>query len=77
MNIEELRKKLHDFVDNADETQLESMYQMVMETASNELITDEEMIEELDKRWDNYKSGKSRAYTLEEAREELHTYRKN
>ncbi len=77
MNIEELRKMLYDFVDNADEIQLESMYQIVMETASNELITDEEMIEELDKRWDNYKSGKSRTYTLEEAREELHTYRKN
>ncbi len=77
MNIEELRKKLHDYVDNADEMQLESIYQMFIEATSNELITDEEMIEELDKRWDNYKSGKSRTYTLEEAREELHTYRKN
>ena len=77
MNIEVLRKKLHDFVDNADEAQLESMHQMLIEDTANEQVPDEEMIEELDKRWNNYKSGNSRTYTLEEAREELHSYRKN
>lgn len=77
MNAEELRKKLHDYVDNADEMQLESIYQMLIEATSNEQVPDEEMIEELDKRWDNHKSSKSRTYTLAEAREELHTYRKN
>ena len=38
MNAEELRKKLHDYVDNADEMQLESIYPLVQALLHNNLL---------------------------------------
>lgn len=65
-----LRKEVHGFVDQVDENVLKMIHAMLKEyTAIYELSPEQE--NELNERRVSYKAGKSKVYTVEEARVQL------
>jgi hypothetical protein len=75
MTLAAVKEKLHSYIDQADDKKLKAMYTLLESDMADETLVDEKMMKELDKRWDNYSSGKSKTYTLEESMEELKKHR--
>jgi hypothetical protein len=79
MSKEELRNKLHKYIDEASEEQLEDMLSIVQESETEyklegkrtEWWEDEEFIKELDRRLEEIDSGKVRAIPADEAHKEV------
>lgn len=69
MTALKIREKAHSIIDNADERILKVVYAMLKEyekvEAEPSMLT-EEQNEEMDRRWERHKSGKSKSYTIDE-----------
>ncbi|MBI2269394.1 MAG: addiction module protein [Bacteroidetes bacterium] len=69
MTAVKIREKVHSIIDNADERILKVVYAMLKEyekvEAEPSLLTEEQK-DEVDRRWENHKSGKSKSYTIDE-----------
>jgi len=66
-----VREKLHDYINHADDKKLKARYTLLESEIDADDAIDEKMMKELDKRWDNYSSGKSKTYTLEESMKKI------
>ncbi len=69
MTTVKIREKVHSIIDNADERILKVVYAMLREYEKTETATSlltEEQQKEVDRRWENHKSGKSKSYTIDE-----------
>ncbi len=69
-----LKKKIVEFVDSTDEKILQVVYTILEEhikfkKEEESHLTDED-VKELDRRWTNYKKGKTKTYSLEELKKE-------
>ena len=53
---------------------LKAIYTL-LENDMDDVAIDEKMMKELDKRWDNHTSGKSKTYTLEESMKKIKKHR--
>lgn len=70
MSTAEIKQKLQQYIDTGDEKLLKLMYAIAREYNDDEKeyeLNDAEM-QMLEERWENYKSGKSKSYTWEEAK---------
>jgi putative addiction module component (TIGR02574 family) len=69
MTTIKIREKVHNIIDNADERILKVVYAMLKEFEKTETtissLTDEQQ-EEIERRWKNHKSSKSKSYSLDE-----------
>lgn len=68
MTTRALKKKLHHFIDESDNKILKVVHVILEEhsrlKSKNESGLSEEDIEELDLRWDEYKKGKAKTFSL-------------
>ncbi len=69
MNALQLRKKLHSYIDTAAEKKLQAIYTMVEDDIEATSLLTLEQKKELDKRMVEYKQGKGKTYTWNEAKE--------
>lgn len=71
MTALKIKAKVHDYIEHADERILKVVYAMLKEYEKNEdstsWLTEEQKLE-IDKRWENHKKGKSKSYSVEEAK---------
>jgi recombinational DNA repair protein RecR len=73
MNTATIRQKLYDYIKIADDKKVKAIY-TIIESDLSEMTNwwnDEKLIEELDKRSTNLKSGKDQGVTWEELKREL------
>lgn len=77
MTIADVRKKLHDYIELADDERLKVFYALFENDINTESAIDADLVKELDKRWESYSSGKSKAYTLEESMAQIKKHRAN
>ncbi len=71
MNKDELKNKLHQYIDEAGESELENMMHFVEESGATYTKTknwwdDEEIVADFDQRVADLESGKDKGYTWEE-----------
>jgi hypothetical protein len=67
-----IRTELHDFINHADDKELEAMYTVVNESEKlHEWWKDKELVAELNRRYADLKSGKDKGMTMEQATEHL------
>lgn len=68
MSTEEIREKLYNYLRIADDRKINAIYTLLEDeiTENLEWWQDETFTQELDERYDGYKSGRSKGYTLEE-----------
>ncbi len=74
MSAVQIRKKVFDYITNADERILKAVYAMLKEyenAPAPKSMLSEEQYKEIDKRWKHHKSGKSKSYKIEEVRQYL------
>ncbi|MBK6834956.1 MAG: addiction module protein [Bacteroidetes bacterium] len=75
MKTSTLKKEIHLAIDHTKDNEiLEAVYTILRKSAKDEeeqITLSAEDIKELDRRWDSYKNGKSKTYTLEEAKKEI------
>ena len=75
MTLISVKEKLHDYIDHADDKKIKSLYTMLQSDIEQDFeLTDSDM-KELDSRWEDYLSGKTKSYTLEEAMDKLKLHR--
>ncbi len=70
MSTAEIKQKLQQYIETGDEKLLKLMYAIAREYNDDEKeyeLNDAEM-QMLEERWENYKSGKSKSHTWEEAK---------
>ncbi|MCC6690634.1 MAG: addiction module protein [Bacteroidia bacterium] len=69
MTTVQIRKMVHAIIDNSDDRILKVVYAMLKEYEKVEsapsLLTEEQK-KEIDRRWENHKTGKSKSYTIQE-----------
>lgn len=70
----QIKNKVQDYLDHADERILKMVYALLKEYQktpdSESLMTDAQKVE-IDRRWKLHKSGKSKSYTIEEMRQHI------
>jgi hypothetical protein len=73
MTISAIREKLQDYIKTADDKKIEAIFTLVESDIEKEYHwwEDEEFLDELDERGRRHKEGIDRAYTFEEAKEEI------
>jgi putative addiction module component (TIGR02574 family) len=74
MKTATLKKEIHQAIDHTKDNEiLEAVHTILRKAAKEEeqITLSSEDIKELDLRWNNYKSGKSKTHTLEEAKKEI------
>jgi putative addiction module component (TIGR02574 family) len=67
MTTETIRKRLHDYIENAQDKKLKAIYKIVEDEIEGTLLN-EEQIAELDRRVAEYESGKVKGLTWEEVK---------
>ena len=67
MTSSQLRKKLHQFIDVAEEKKLNAIYVMVEEEMEAHSMLNNKQKAELDQRLDEYMQGKGEEYTWKDA----------
>ena len=67
MEAAELRNKLHQYIDAADEHKLQAIYTILENDIEQEAIYTAEVIELFYERRQNHLQGKSKSYTAEES----------
>ncbi len=75
MTIAAVKQKLHSYIDQANMDELEAICKLL--EGNKGMSIDGETIAELDNRWNNYTSGTSKTYTLEEFSENIKSHRSN
>jgi putative addiction module component (TIGR02574 family) len=75
MTIAAVKQKLHSYIDQANMDELEAICKLL--EGNKGMSIDDETIAELDNRWNNYTSGTSKTYTLEEFSENIKSRRSN
>ncbi|MCF8450042.1 MAG: hypothetical protein K9G49_09260 [Taibaiella sp.] len=75
MTLAAVKEKLHSYIDHADDKKLKAIYTLLQNDMETTDLIDEKMMKELDKRWENYSTGKSKTYTLEESMKEIKKHR--
>ena len=77
MTLAAAKQKLHNYIDHADSKKVRA----ILTLRENEPEADYEFsdadMKELDRRWDDYLSGKSKSYTLEESKTRINKYIEN
>ena len=74
MTLAAVKEKLHSYIDHADDKKVKAMYTLVESDIEPDYeFTDADM-EELDRRRDDYLSGKSKSIPLEEHKKKLDRY---
>lgn len=73
MTTAAIREKLYDFIRIADDEKVKAIYVMLEDTISQDLEwwKDKAIVDELDGRYENYKSGKEKAFSLAEIEDSL------
>ncbi len=71
MTTAAIKSKLHQYIDTVAEKKLKAIYTMVESEIENETILTAEQKKELDKRWLEYKSGKSKPEKWSKVKSEL------
>lgn len=66
MSYEEMKKKLHDYIEAAEPDQLYEMNSFVSKHSSNHW-NDPQFVKEMNRRVEDIKSGKTSGYTMEES----------
>ena len=66
-----LREKLHHFIDKVEDKKIEAMYVLFEQEIEEEDVYTDEFKAELDKRFADYKSGKSKMITEEESKRRI------
>ena len=72
----QLRSKLHQFIDSADEKKLHAIYKIVNNEMENKSLMSDEQKAELDFRLNEYIKGKGKNYTLNTALKRIRSKRK-
>lgn len=71
MDVMELREKLHEYIETADEQHLSAIYTLVGNRTSSEsdedYVFDEETMKMLYERRERHRTGQSASYTVEES----------
>jgi hypothetical protein len=75
MTTTALKKKIYKYIDHTDEKILQIVYTILEEhiklkEGEEHLLSDIDL-KELDSRWENYKKGQSKTFTLDEAKKEI------
>ncbi len=77
MTVAAVKEKLHDYIDHADEERVKIFYSFVEnEMNKQDNIFDDEMMRILNERSENYLTGKSKTFTVEESMENIRKHRK-
>ena len=72
-----IREKLQAYIKTADDKKVKAIYTMVESDMANyEWWKDEKLIAAFDKDYENFISGKEKAYTLDDVKKQLKTSRK-
>lgn len=82
MSVAELREKLHEYIDHADERHLNAIYTLLGDSAPHtddisNMVLDNDDMERLYQRRENHRNGISKSYTVEESMEMIRQYKKN
>lgn len=76
MSITELREKLHEIIDRADEKYLRAIYVLLGKEINSGYEYDEATLQQLYERREEYLGGKDESYTPEEALEMIYKSKK-
>jgi hypothetical protein len=77
MTVAAVKEKLHDYIDHANDKTVKAIYAFVENAIEKQDdIFNEEMMNILNERRENYLSGKSKTYTLEESIKNISKHRK-
>lgn len=76
MKTSTLKKEIHLAIDHTKDNEiLEAVYTILRKATKDEedeqITLSAEDVKELDRRWNNYKSGKSKTHTLEDTKKEI------
>ena len=79
MTVTAIREKLHDYINTADDKQIQAIYNIFEDQIVNEPYDwskDKEFVAELDERVRRYEAGIDKGYTLDEVRVHFDELRK-
>lgn len=78
MKSEELKKKLHQYIDKASDEELINILSFVEEEPEPYIVKnkydhwqDEEFVKEMDRRMEDFESGRDKGFTVEEVHKEI------
>jgi putative addiction module component (TIGR02574 family) len=78
MNTEEIRQRLHNYLETADDKKIEAIYNMVEEDiTAYEVVPDKDFKAELDKRVNAYRQNPSTAIDADESKRRIEEILKN
>jgi hypothetical protein len=66
MRTAEIKQKLHEYIDSAEDKKLKAIYTLLENDVADEFMFTAEQEKELDRRYDNYIDGIGETYTWEE-----------
>ena len=77
LNMAEIKQRLHQYIDTADENKLEAIYTILENEIEGEFIYNAEDIKILDELAQEHLDGTSKSYTVEEAHDIIRQNRKS
>ena len=77
MKLAAVKEKLHDYIEHADEKKVKAMFTLVENDMEPDYEFSEAELAELDRRWENYLSGKEKSYSLEDSMSNMRKYIEN
>jgi len=77
MTLAAAKQKLHNYIDNADSKKVKAILTLLETETVPESELSETEWKELDGRWEEYLSGKTKSYTLEESMAHIRNHIEN
>jgi len=77
MTLAAAKQKLHDYIDHADSKKVKAILALLESETEPEYELSEAEWKELDSRWEEYLTGKTKSYTLEESKTRINKYIEN
>jgi hypothetical protein len=74
MTLAAVKEKLHSYIEHADDKKVKAMFTLVENDIEPDYEFSDADMEELNRRRDNYLSGKSKSIPLEESKKNLDRY---